>query len=420
MTPAPDAGEAGDYAGYAEGDATQTMPYTGNLSGYLDMLDSHVVNAAVKQRLSPEEKLAKEVARRRKAEAERRSRIFNAKLRNIGLDVETLDKQVAEKQEKAQREKELEKATNQDIGKVNKSLQLLEGERRRSQFEAEKQCKEYNLQHLTFDKRREFDLNDPSAMRKDLPARLGDDDPRCGPASLQKFNGEDLLLEERQAQQKVFMRSVLEQQMFEKSMLATEHAGDDAAWQAEVGEITQMRNDIEERETALRGEMRKGQQQENLAKGHERYMKRVEEMQMNGQLNAAEIEHHSKDTFLNENAGHFLEGGRIRRDAYKGSTRDDRERVKDSLLSQAEEQKAARAAAASDEVAMAREAEKTRKNLLTMEREKFRMRRHAMEQMAQENKKVQAAHEANRKAVEDSYKNEFHPSFFEQFGSSAR
>lgn len=37
--------------------------------------------------------------------------------------------------------------------------------------------------------RREWDLYDPDALKKDKPARVSDDDPRCGPASLQKFEG---------------------------------------------------------------------------------------------------------------------------------------------------------------------------------------------------------------------------------------
>lgn len=39
---------------------------------------------------------------------------------------------------------------------------------------------------------REWDLNRPDALQLEAPARLGDEDPRCGPASLQKFSGEDL------------------------------------------------------------------------------------------------------------------------------------------------------------------------------------------------------------------------------------
>ncbi|KAJ9443844.1 flagellar protofilament ribbon protein [Diplonema papillatum] len=47
----------------------------------------------------------------------------------------------------------------------------------------------------TYQKKRsalEWDLNDPNAKAKDMPARISDDDPRCGVSSLQKFQGEDL------------------------------------------------------------------------------------------------------------------------------------------------------------------------------------------------------------------------------------
>ena len=40
--------------------------------------------------------------------------------------------------------------------------------------------------------RREWDLNRPDHKQIDLPARVGDGDARLGPASLQKFDGEDL------------------------------------------------------------------------------------------------------------------------------------------------------------------------------------------------------------------------------------
>merc|ERR1719237_1541376 len=129
------------------------------------------------------------------------------------------------------------------------------------------------------------------------------------------------------------------------------------------------------------------------------------EMQLNGHLNAKEIEHHSTDPFLNEKAGHFLEGGRIRRDAYKGSTREDREKVRDSLVVQAAEQQADRHANMLDEMLFSRESEKTRKNLVAMEREKYRMRRAALEKVASENKQVEMHQKANRKAVEEGYKN---------------
>lgn len=49
------------------------------------------------------------------------------------------------------------------------------------------------LQHT----RREWDLNRPDAKQLDMPARVGDDDARLGPSSLQKFDGEDLTVSTR-------------------------------------------------------------------------------------------------------------------------------------------------------------------------------------------------------------------------------
>jgi len=56
--------------------------------------------------------------------------------------------------------------------------------------------------------RKEWDLSDPDTIKYDLPARVGDEDPRNGPASVQKFSGEDLHAGERKklqmAQQKAW------------------------------------------------------------------------------------------------------------------------------------------------------------------------------------------------------------------------
>ena len=40
--------------------------------------------------------------------------------------------------------------------------------------------------------RRDYDLYDPQSLKNGLPARIGDEDPRCGVSTLQQFDGEDL------------------------------------------------------------------------------------------------------------------------------------------------------------------------------------------------------------------------------------
>jgi hypothetical protein len=51
---------------------------------------------------------------------------------------------------------------------------------------------EFRSLHQQPSQRREWDLYDPDRLKKDKPARVHDDDPRCGISSMQKFDGEDL------------------------------------------------------------------------------------------------------------------------------------------------------------------------------------------------------------------------------------
>lgn len=68
---------------------------------------------------------------------------------------------------------------------------------------------EFRKLYQTPQSRKEWDLNDPHAKLKDKPARVSDDDPRCGVSSLQKFLGEDLNEKERRKLQQEQTRYTL-------------------------------------------------------------------------------------------------------------------------------------------------------------------------------------------------------------------
>ena len=50
----------------------------------------------------------------------------------------------------------------------------------------------YRLEQQAAPSRREFDLYDPESKKKDKPARVSDDDPRCQVSGLQAFQGAGL------------------------------------------------------------------------------------------------------------------------------------------------------------------------------------------------------------------------------------
>ena len=95
-----------------------------------------------------------------------------------------------------------------DMTRNDKISVLLQKRQEHDIHELNKAVNEFRVLHQQADSRREFDLNDPDALKKDKPARVSDDDPRCGVSSLQKFVGEDLNGKARQKLQQEQARYV--------------------------------------------------------------------------------------------------------------------------------------------------------------------------------------------------------------------
>lgn len=76
-----------------------------------------------------------------------------------------------------------------DAVRNDKITQLLEKRQQQDEFELNRAVNEFRMLHQQPESRREFDLYDPDYLKKDKPARVSDDDPRCGISSLQKFDG---------------------------------------------------------------------------------------------------------------------------------------------------------------------------------------------------------------------------------------
>lgn len=157
-------------------------------------------------------KEAAAIERRRAQEEERKSRIFNAKTRLIGIDTQALDYQVRDKQQMDIMEKRREEAFFADATRNDKIACLLQQRQDHDQRELAKALNEFRGLHQQPNSRREWDLYDPDSLKKDKPARVNDDDPRCGSSSLQKFEGEDLNNKARLKYQQEQMRHWNEEQ----------------------------------------------------------------------------------------------------------------------------------------------------------------------------------------------------------------
>ncbi len=84
---------------------------------------------------------------------------------------------------------------------------------------------ELDIFRKTFQKtheRRDFDLYDPNALKKDHPARVNDEDALCGISGMQRFEGEDLAHKDRLKLQKEQMKTWTLEQMYAKETKALE------------------------------------------------------------------------------------------------------------------------------------------------------------------------------------------------------
>ncbi|VDN10794.1 unnamed protein product [Dibothriocephalus latus] len=109
-----------------------------------------------------------------------------------------------------------------DAERFDRIAVLCEQRQRKDIQKLNQALNEFRFLHQQPQSRREFDLYDPDALKKDRPARITDDDPRCGVSSMQKFMGEDLTRQSRNKYQREQMQDWFERQIEERE--ATEAA----------------------------------------------------------------------------------------------------------------------------------------------------------------------------------------------------
>jgi len=224
--------------------------------------------------------------------------------------------------------------------------------------------------------------------------------------------------DERVRQQQKQQVMFIEQQKFEKAILAEDNNDEKTA--QETREMIELRTEMEANENALRRELQKNQQDANLQKVGELAAVRREKVQQEADRDMAELYHHAEDPFLNERTQQINSNGKIRRAEYKGSTRDERLQGRMMLEQQAAEQQMVKNDGKEDDYMMSQFQEATRRKLIMQERAKQRDKRLVAMQNAQENIKLRAEKEQKTKALNEQYTNRFSDGFFEQFGIGTR
>merc|ERR1712196_532545 len=361
------------------------------------------------------------VERRREAEEERKARLLDPKTRMIGIDVDALNRQVEEKRQRAMQEQEKDKESDRQALLVAERGMLLE--RQVELQRRQKSCDDaaYNHAYQRKQFRREYDLSNPDALKNDLPVRIGDEDPRLGPASMQVYHGEDPGYAQRVAAQKKRMRDWNMAQMDEKIKSQEQVAQADRVFAARQQEFLSRATELDNIQQKQHSEKRLVADEFNHAMV---VQKKEDERQKLLQDAAEEIEElrcNLDSALLSEvHPPSALGPHRKRKDHYKGMSGNEVVEVYSEQERQRREKSLQKDTLRKEDMDWAAYDSACLRAGMAMEREAERKKQEARIQYAAAQKEDANLAETRRRHMQEVYKNEITPDFFSQFGTSAR
>lgn len=369
-------------------------------------------------------KEAAAIERRRNMEEQRKSRIFNAKSRTIGVDLQALEQQINDKKQQEEYERKRSDAFAADAVRNDKITQLLEKRQQQDEFELNRAVNEFRMLHQQPESRREFDLYDPDYLKKDKPARVSDDDPRCGISSLQKFDGEDLNNKARNQYQAEQLREWALEQQREREQAKKSQEKADRLYELKMKELDQRAMELQKAEEECRKAINWAQADYNKALAREREEKERLHKQQQLDDNMTEIANHVFGDVLTENpavAQSAFGPHRVITDRWKGMSPQQLEDIrKQQDLQRIEKERLQQEKKLRDEefdrqrVAHARAA-------MLLEREQERKREELNRRLADENRRLAQEQKAHKDFLDkEVYTNPPNASYFMQFNTSTR
>ncbi|XP_064399349.1 RIB43A-like with coiled-coils protein 2 [Halichondria panicea] len=364
------------------------------------------------------------VERRRITEQQRQSRIFNARERTIGLDTNVLSEQMAKRKQDEDIEKQRTEAHAAEMTRADRVTVLLQERQDKDIRKINEGVIEYRKEHQRVRDRREFDLYDPDSLKKDLPARVSDEDPRLTISGVQVLSGEDLMSEKRKKLQQEQTREWTSQQKAEKERLAMEEREANRLYELKACEMDQRAVKLAMAEEEARKALNTAQRDYNLALAKEKAALQQQERAQEEDDNFTEMCNNVHGDILTENpdvAQSAFGSHRVIPDRWKGMSPSQIEEIR---MTQ-EAQKQERAAQAEQERVLAEEWDRRRvveaKARLILESQEKRRQKELALKLAEENRQLAASQRASREYLSKHvYVNSPTKDYFAQFNTSSR
>lgn len=369
-------------------------------------------------------KEAAAIERRRLMEEQRKSRIFNAKTRTIGVDLQAIEQQVRDKKEQEDYERKRSEAFAADAVRNDKISQMLEKRQQQDVRSLNQAMNEFRYLHQQPDSRREFDLYDPDYLKKDKPARVSDDDPRCGIASLQKFDGEDLNNKARSKFQQEQLREWSTQQAREKEQARLNQEKADRLYELKMKELDQRAMELQKAEEDCKRAINMATTDYNQALANERNERERLKKQQEYDDNMTEIANHIFGDTLTENpavAQSAFGPHRVIPDRWKGMSPQQLEQIrKEQERQRLEKERRDQENKLRDEE-WERQANANARAGMLLEREMDRKQHDLNREFADENRRLAQEQDSHKQYLEkEVYTNPPTAAYFMQFNTSTR
>jgi hypothetical protein len=340
------------------------------------------------------------------------------------VDRSALEAQIQEKEMSKEMERQRDQAFADRLLVTEQRVQLMDRDVQRARKDATISVQAYREQMQQRHMRKEWDLNDPLAMRKDRPARIADDDPFVGVSSMQKFSGEDLEYGNRVRKQQQQQATWVVEQMAEKQAQIDNERDMERILAERQAEVDARRAEMEFEELKSRGGMNEAVRDYNLALAEVK--KRTETMTRLQQMEdaAEEINNQLTSDFLTENRNTTISTmapHRYLKYHFKGISEEQVQDIRDGQIRQAAEKAQQKMSEKEEEQNWDLVQEAVRRNLVAGEREVFRRKQELARQVAEEQRR-QAEEARIRKNVlyKQVYSGAIDEQFFQQFGASSR
>ncbi|XP_007228416.3 RIB43A-like with coiled-coils protein 2 [Astyanax mexicanus] len=343
----------------------------------------------------------------------RKERVFNAKLRTIGVDKEALELQVKERRDKEQAEARALKEYVDKLIRSDQTACVLEHRQKKDERLLEEAIVQFRSRFQHPSSRREFDLNDSEFLKKQDGVRI-----------LPGLAGEDLASRDRAQRQREQLRDWSIQQQQELEQTEEQQKQEDLQYDQSRVALDSRAVELQKMEEEHKRANTIAIKNFNLALAAERSEQRERQRREEEENNQVEILNQLQGELLNESieqSSRVPGRPRLRRDCYKGMTPQQLLHYSNYQKQQAEDRRRVRLEQQEEDLQQDRERLASARAALLLERQQARISKELRRSLDNTNALLAQAQHAQRKHLEkEVFINVPNERYFSQFNTSSR